>query len=408
MTASPFDSLTFTFEVSWSTDWNASPSYVDETAYVRGFTIRRGRSSAFDQFPAGTMSVELDNTTRRFDPLYTSGALYPNVLPRKKCRMSYTYSGNTYRRFTGYIDGLAQHGEPSNTLGTVTLTASDGTKILARSRVPTGDATVGDGETIADRVDRLLDYAGWDASARDIDTNTPTVVQMTEDGGFVLDKIYEATNGDLGAFFFAGDGDATYHGHLWQLANNTSAAFTIGESVSASEIPYTDCTFTYDDSLIYNRALCTLQTGTSAFGYTARSVDVSDSASITAYGESARNLGALAVNNENVAQNTAEFVVFHFKDPKLRVSQVAFNPRSTPASQYPMVLSAEIGTRWTFKRRPQNVGSAISQDVIVEGFTDMAGPASFTSTFDLSQAPAEYWLMGSGLWTTGSPSAVWA
>jgi hypothetical protein len=79
---------------------------------------------------------------------------------------------------------------------------------------------------------------------------------------------------------------------------------------------------------------------------------------------------------------------------------------------YPVILGAEIGTRWTFKRRPQNVGSAISQDVIVEGVTHTMTPSTFESTFDLSQASTSsgggtYWLAGSGKWTTGSPPATW-
>jgi hypothetical protein len=116
--------------------------------------------------------------------------------------------------------------------------------------------------------------------------------------------------------------------------------------------------------------------------------------------------------------NTLEWVLANYKDPKLRVTQVSFNPRPhssvhpSATSIYPPVLSAEIGTRWTFKRRPQNVGSAISQDVIVEGITHTMTSDSFSSTFDLSQAATitaggTYWLAGSGKWTTGSPPATW-
>jgi hypothetical protein len=319
----------------------------------------------------------------------------------------------TYRIFTGYIDGLAQYGEVSNQLGWCTLTASDGNKILSRVKLPTGGASVGDGETLTARVGRLLDYAAWPASARDIDTNTPTTIRLVEDGSPLREELDAVTAGDLGAFFIAGDGDATYRSRTWQLVNNLAASYTVGELTTSSEIPYTGVVFTYDDTLIFNRVLVQSFTGTEGTGYTEDEIDISDTTSITAYGESVKDLGTIGINNANVAQNTAEYVLAYFKDPKLRVTQVSFNPRAAPSTIYPAVLSAEIGTRWTFKRRPQNVGSAISQDVLVEGIAYTMTPDTFTAAFDLSQAPTApdggtYWLMGSGKWTTGSPAATWA
>ena len=406
MTAVPFDNLTVKFEVSWSTAPFAAPSYTDETANLRSFSLRRGRTSQFDQFTAGTLEIELENSGRRYDPTYASSPLSPNVLPRKKCRLTLTYSAVSYIVFTGFLTGLPQFGEMSNTLGTARLYAADGFSILARAKQPTGDALVGDGETITARMGRLLDYAAWPAADRDIDTNSPTLVHMQEDGSPLLDEIYSAAAGDFGQVFIAGDGKFTYHGRAWQLANNLTASATVGDSTG--EIPYTDCVFTYDDTLIFNRVTGSYFIGNETVGFTQLSVDVKDTTSVTAYGESVKPLSTVSVNNTNVMSNTANWVVAYYKDPKLRCTQLTFNPRRSPATMYPVVLAAEVGARWTFIRRPQNVGSAISQDVIVEGVTHTMTVDSFTSTFDLSQAPAGYWQMGSGKWTTGSPSAVWA
>jgi hypothetical protein len=79
-------------------------------------------------------------------------------------------------------------------------------------------------------------------------------------------------------------------------------------------------------------------------------------------------------------------------------------------------LGAEIGARWNFKRRPQAVGSAIDQDVIVQGMTrtlQVQPDLGFSAEFDLQQAPTApdggtFWRMGFGKWTTGSPAATWA
>ena len=404
------DGLTVTFEVSWTTDWNATPSYEDESAFVKGFRLKRGRSSQFDQFQAGTLSVDLENSARLFDPLYASSTSPGNIVPRKLCRLSIAHNAVTYRLFTGFLDGLPQYGEPSNKLGWATLNATDGFKILARAKLPTGGASVGGGETLSARIGRLLDYVAWPAGARDIDPVSPTSVETQEVGQPILAQIYEVTNGDLGQVFVAGDGDFTYHGHAWQLSNNLTASATLADLITGSEIPYTACAFTFDDTLIFNRATATNYTGPP---YVLHTSDVEDATSVAAYGESVKDLGLIGVNNMNVVQNTLEYILAYYKDPKLRVTQVSFNPRRTPATMYPVVLGAEIGTRYLFTRRPQNVGSAISQDVLVEGITHSMTSDSFTATFDLSQASTApdggtYWRMGFGKATTGSPAATWA
>jgi hypothetical protein len=128
---------------------------------------------------------------------------------------------------------------------------------------------------------------------------------------------------------------------------------------------------------------------------------------------STNDIGTSTAVNANVVQNNIEWVLAYYKDAKLRVDHVEFNPRRSPTTIFPVVLAAAIGTRWTFKRRPQNVGSAISQDVIVEGISYSMTPDSFTASFDVSQASVPtngdaWWRMGFGKWTTGSPSATWA
>jgi hypothetical protein len=207
--------------------------------------------------------------------------------------------------------------------------------------------------------------------------------------------------------FIKGDGKFCYRGHRWQLANNLTATATIGDS--SAEIGYSDITFAYDDTQIFNRA-----TGT-ASDSAATSLDTSDATSITAYGESARALGTLTVVNVNVLRNTLGWIVANYKDPKLRAEQVQFSrpPASAAATWYPMVLGAAPGVRLTLVRRPQSVGASISQDVIVESVShSMNVHGAWQATFGLSGAPGS--AGSSGYWRIGtdklgsSGTAVWA
>ena len=61
----------------------ASNTWTDITSYVISFSTRRGRSDALGRIEAGTASLVLDNSDRRFDPTFAASPYYPNVVPMK-------------------------------------------------------------------------------------------------------------------------------------------------------------------------------------------------------------------------------------------------------------------------------------------------------------------------------------
>jgi hypothetical protein len=408
MSASWFDSVTITVECAFATaPFAVTPTWTDISAYVRNIDLTQGgRATGLDQFAPGSLRLELDNSDRRFDPLYSSGAYYPNVLPRKKIRVRAVYSAVTYDLWCGYVDGWPTTGEPSNRLGICTVSATDGFKMLSRNRLPNDSSVVGEGERADVRIGRLLDDAGWPAADRTLDTDSPVLVRLTQSGQTIMSELYQAANGDLGEIFITPDGKFVYRGHRWQLANNLTASATFSDQTTTS---YTAVTMTYDDTEIFNRAL-----GQAWVGWpivqVAAAYEASDATSITAYGESARDIGTVGISNGYVLTNTLNWILAAYKDATLRVTSMTVNPRSTPATLYPVVLAAQVGTRWTFVRHPQNVGSAISQDVIVQSVSHRIGLDTWESTFLLKLAPATpagnpYWRMGVSLWNS---TTVWA
>jgi len=54
----------------------------DVTAFVRSVSVRRGRSRELDRFSTGTAAVVFANEDRRFDPLYSAGPYFGQILPR--------------------------------------------------------------------------------------------------------------------------------------------------------------------------------------------------------------------------------------------------------------------------------------------------------------------------------------
>lgn len=115
----------------------ASPTWVDITSYVRDITIHRGRSSDFDQFDTGTAQLVLDNRTRLFDPLYTSGTYYGKLLPRRQIRIRGTANSTTYDVFRGYIAGWPVTWSEAGYDSTVTIQAFDALGLMANETLPT-------------------------------------------------------------------------------------------------------------------------------------------------------------------------------------------------------------------------------------------------------------------------------
>lgn len=91
-----------TVTVDWSPTTNplATPSWVNVPRW-RSIQTSRGRQNEVDQIGPGTATIVLDNRDRRFDPLYTSGTNYPNVLPMKRFRVQSTYNAITSLRLPG-------------------------------------------------------------------------------------------------------------------------------------------------------------------------------------------------------------------------------------------------------------------------------------------------------------------
>ena len=87
-------------------DTVADGDFTDLSDRVLGFSMDRGRDDRTQSFDPGTCTILLDNDDRDLDPLRTGSLveLADNKgLPLCPIRVSVTYSGTTYRIFTGYI-----------------------------------------------------------------------------------------------------------------------------------------------------------------------------------------------------------------------------------------------------------------------------------------------------------------
>jgi hypothetical protein len=146
MSATLIDGVVFTVEIGFSTTAGtnrvplgstlASINWTDVSAYVRNVSTSRGRSSELDTFQTGSASIVFSNADRRFDPEYTAGPYYGALTPLRPVRIRAQYgAGATTNLFFGWIEQWPQtYDNPTD--ATVTVTASDGFKVLNLITLP--------------------------------------------------------------------------------------------------------------------------------------------------------------------------------------------------------------------------------------------------------------------------------
>lgn len=94
-------------EISFTADpyQRIGVAWTDVTQYVRGISIRRGRSTDLEQFPTSTASVVLDNRDRRFDPFNTAGPYYGQLTPRRQIRVTADAGSGFVSVWRGWVSG---------------------------------------------------------------------------------------------------------------------------------------------------------------------------------------------------------------------------------------------------------------------------------------------------------------
>lgn len=365
--------VTLTIEVGWDASGPLDTTFTwsDVTSYCRSFTTKTGRGHEFDTVQAGVATFVFDNSDRRFEPEYTSGAYYPNVLPMKPIRITATYNSTTYDVWYGFIESLPQEW-PQAKDAVCRVTAVDGFKVLAFWEVTDTESQ----ELSGTRIGNLLDSASWPAGWRDIDTGQYQVQAYTPNCAAVLGEIDRVVRTEDGLFFMAPNGDATFH----DAAHRGGASVATFTKVGDGGLKFAHGTYGYDDLNIWNDV-------------TVAAVDVSpqaadDATSVAAYGRrKLKRFDTLHISAAN-ALTVAQAIRDRYKNPGYRLPALVVNPLADAANLWPQVLGRGLSDKITVSVTPPAGGTAISTDVYIEGIDHQvdAQTKSWITTFVLSPA----------------------
>lgn len=135
-----------------------------------------------------------------------------------------TLSGPVYPLFTGTADSWTETPvDYSAGYSEVTLTATDGFKLLAGNTIP-ATSLQGAGEDTGARVDRILDWAAWDPAARQIDTGDTTLAGGTTLGSDALSLLQLTADTEVGEVYVNGAGNVVFRHRQGILIDDRSTS----------------------------------------------------------------------------------------------------------------------------------------------------------------------------------------
>lgn len=303
--------------------------------------IARGKSRDLDRFSAGAVSVVLNNEERTFDPLYSGGPYYRQIVPRRGLRV--TTDG--IRQFEGTIDDWNFDYAPGGS-SKAEIVASDDFTFLARQLVTPGTATP---QATGARVAAVLDMDGvqWPNNKRTISVGDSTLGADVFEGN-VLEYLQKVDTSEQGNLFISREGNLVFQDR-GDATPRSDSLVTFSDDDTG--ISYTSVVVNYGTELLVNNVTVTSSAG---------SANANSERSRVTYGVVAEEIETL-VDTTGQLQNLANFVLDKYQDPEYRIESLSMNLDTMTPTDSAIVLGLELGDVVLIKFTPNGIGNAIQQ-----------------------------------------------
>lgn len=336
--------------------------FVDVTRYVRGLSVKRGRSRLLEKFITGACEVTLDNRDRLFDPTLTGAPFTGQIIPRKPLRIFY----NTFPVFTGNVQDWDFNYSTND--ATAIVKCLDAFATIATQNVPSQTMTE---ETTSERINYVLDQIGFPADLRNIDSASVTVTDdVVGDNVNALAYLQKIETSQNGLLFMTGDGLVRFEDSF----DGTPTPVEIGDggvALSGLEVIYgaeeltNRATINYYDSSVQSSLIVEATDSQDKYGFFDTSVDTFISGSVDA-----NALGVLLIDR--------------YKEPNYRIDSAEFNVEGLDSSGKNKILSLELGDRILLRFRPLGVGETLVRSVLVDAIDHSAAPRKHSVSLALT------------------------
>ena len=399
-----------TVEIAFDSDpFATSQTFSDVSAYIREFSIDRGRQHDLADYQTGTASVVLDNADDRFNPLNTSSPYYDStageskISPFRQVKISGAYDGTTTVLFRGFIQSYPESFGGQGADSSVRINCVDAFKIFNLNTIGArgwklgsagfsnlGQSTrlgyVDQQELSSARISRLLDAFGWSSTDRQISTGDLQVQAGQSVNDNLLTAMKKVETAEQGQFYISSDGKATFRDRNFKRTQQFTSQATFGNGVG--ELPFSDVITTLDDSKILNIISVTRDGGTEQV--------LQDTSSIAKFGARQDSLSnTLNVSNAD-ALAIAEQRLAQFSNTGVRIEGLIVNPLAN-TSLWNQVLIRELGDKITIKV-PTTVSTIMDFDVHLDRISHSVNAVNQTWTWQLrtsSGSEVGAWVLGS-------------
>lgn len=251
------------------------------------------------------------------------------------------------------------------------------------------------GDSADERIDRTLDLFGWPTGLRDLQADPDiTFGQPGELSDSAISYCQEIVDSVAGRFWQAPDGDLTFR-HRRGVIDDTVAWVISDDETDPTAWHYEALGLTFDRDRIINVVDVTWTGGT---------VRVVDQASVDAYGERSHSI-TTALTTVHEATALADWIIDRHAEPRMRADAVVLNP-AVDHDLFTLALGVEIGDLVTVRRHPQDIGTAVQFDAVVEGVSHDVGEGvgRWLTTLYVARTPTEptWWKWGTGAWGTST------
>jgi hypothetical protein len=349
-------------------------AFYDITDKVISFSIARGKSRFLDRYPAGKLTIQLDNNDRRFDPLYEASPYAGQILPRREVRV-YT---NDIIQMEAVIDDWDLEYSP-NGKSIATIIASDALTIFANQAL---NAKTFSSEQSGERIVRILNdpQVNWSVEKRSVETGLQLLQGDTiSEGTNALEYIQKVAQSEPGSFFIAKNGFATYRD---RIANQSSGNIT-SFSDDGEAIPYKSIQVVYGSELLYNEVVVNIQGGG---GATANAVQ-----SQIDFGISNLTFDDLLLAEESQAADMAKFLVSKYDDPEYRIQSVTIDLNNISTEDAEKVLSLDLNDVCSVKFTPNQIPPAIDRFTEVISIAHRVTPTLHEVTLGFAALDLNFW-----------------
>lgn len=358
---------------------NAPADVVDVSDMVLKCSTRRGRNRILSNFEAGSATVTLNDPESKFNPQNTTGPYYTKLLPLRKIRIyaQTEYLGETVEVniFAGYITSYdTNFAVGVYETSTVTLQCVDGFRLL--NNVATGLAPIPNctaGQLSGERVNSILDFAGFPTSMRITDPGQSTM--QADPGGSnrsVLAAIQTIEQSEFGAFFMARSGKTVFldRDTVSQLADGVPRFYS--DTGAPGTFTYSNLDFAFDDQLILNDITVTRIGGVIPGNAT------SEDSIETFFVKSGQRLDLL-VQTDQETQDQANMLLVARKNADLRIDSMLLNLYSSTSELETLVnLSLDVYTLIFASKQMPGGSSEILRELFVQGVQMDITPKSWT------------------------------